>query len=116
MIRNACVEDLDGLLDIENRSFTTDKITRRSFRYLLTQGNAATILEEQGKVIRGYSLLLFNDATSYARLYSLAVDPACQTVLGELRRRLAEELGKTGDASFVVPEISYDGWVLKSGL
>jgi ribosomal protein S18 acetylase RimI-like enzyme len=76
MIRTAHVEDLDALLEIENRSFTTDKISRRSFRYLLTQGNAATLIEEQGGVMRGYSLLLFNLATSYARLYSLAVDPA----------------------------------------
>ncbi len=75
MIRQARVDDLDALLDIENRCFTSDKITRRSFRYLLTQGNAATIVEEQGTAIRGYSLLLFNHATSYARLYSLAVDP-----------------------------------------
>ena len=76
MIRQARVEDLDALLGIENRSFTSDKITRRSFRYLLTQGNAATLLDEQDHTIRGYTLLLFNDATSYARLYSLAVDPA----------------------------------------
>lgn len=76
MIRQARLSDLDRLLAIENRSFTSDKITRRSFRYLLTQGNAETLVDEEAGVIRGYSMLLFNDATSYARLYSLAVDPA----------------------------------------
>lgn len=75
MIRQARLEDLDRLLAIENHSFDADKITRRSFRYLLTQGNAETLVDEDDGVIRGYTMLLFNDATSYARLYSLAVDP-----------------------------------------
>ncbi len=78
MIRPATLDDLDALVDIEDRCFDSDRLSRRSFRYLLTEGNAETLVEEQGGVIRGYTMLLFNTGTSLARLYSLAVDPAQQ--------------------------------------
>ncbi|MEJ2106738.1 MAG: ribosomal protein S18-alanine N-acetyltransferase [Acidiferrobacteraceae bacterium] len=75
MIRAARPEDLDALVAIENRSFTVDRFSRRSFRYLLTRANAETLVfEEEGRVL-GYVMLLFNTGTSLARLYSLAVDP-----------------------------------------
>lgn len=75
MIRAARPEDLDALVAIENRSFTADRFSRRSFRYLLTRANAETLVfEEEGEVL-GYVTLLFNTGTSLARLYSLAVDP-----------------------------------------
>ncbi len=78
VIRPAQLDDLDTLLNIENRCFTADRITRRSFRHLLTEGNAETLVEEAGGVIRGYIMVLFNEGTSLARLYSLAVDPGFQ--------------------------------------
>jgi len=76
MIRPATIEDLDVLLDIENRSFKSDRLTRRNLRYLLTRANAATLLEEEKGVTRGYAMLLFHTGTSLARLYSYAVAPA----------------------------------------
>ena len=78
MIRHATLDDLDALVGIEDSSFDSDRMSRRSFRYLLTEGNAETLVEEENGVIRGYSMLLFNMGTSLARLYSLAVDPAYQ--------------------------------------
>lgn len=78
MIRHATLDDIDALVGIEDSCFDSDRMTRRSFRYLLTEGNAETLVEEENGVIRGYSMLLFNMGTSLARLYSLAVDPAQQ--------------------------------------
>lgn len=75
MIRPATLQDLDALVQIENRSFVTDRITRRNFRYLLTKANAATLVEVEGGMVRGYAMLLFHTGTSLARLYSYAVDP-----------------------------------------
>lgn len=75
MIRTATLNDLDGLVAIENRSFITDRFSRRIFRYLLTKANAATLVDEAGGVIRGYVIILFNMGTSLARIYSFAVDP-----------------------------------------
>ncbi|BBA35912.1 N-acetyltransferase GCN5 [Methylocaldum marinum] len=75
MIRAATLDDLDALVRIEDRCFDTDRISRRNFRYLLTKANAATLVDEQFGVIRGYSMVLFHSGTSLARLYSYAVDP-----------------------------------------
>jgi ribosomal-protein-alanine acetyltransferase len=75
MIREARLSDLDGLLDIENRSFQTDRLSRRSFQYLLKRGNATTLLDEEDGRVRGYALVLYNRGTSLARLYSIVVDP-----------------------------------------
>jgi ribosomal protein S18 acetylase RimI-like enzyme len=88
MIRPASLLDLDALLAIENRCFDLDRLSRRSFRYMLTKANAQTLVYEDQAGIRGYVMVLFNRGTSMARLYSIAV-------LSELRgtgagRRLAE--------------------------
>ena len=76
MFRFASTEDLDALVAIENHSFETDRISRRSFRYLLTHANAATLVDDAEGGIRGYAMVLFNTGTSLARMYSYAVEPA----------------------------------------
>ncbi len=76
MIRPARLSDLTALLAIENRCFQTDRLSRRNFRYPLTQAKAATLLLEADGAVQGYVMLLFNQGTSLARLYSVAVDPA----------------------------------------
>ena len=78
MIRHATLNDLDALVRIEDSCFETDRLSRRNFRYLLKKGHAETLVEEEKGVVRGYTMLLFNDGISMARLYSLAVDPQYQ--------------------------------------
>lgn len=76
MIRKARLTDVPALVRIENRSFKTDRFSRRSFRYLLSQANAVTLVEVAGDgTLRGYVMVLFSRGTSLARLYSIAVDP-----------------------------------------
>lgn len=77
LIRPAAAADVDALVQIENRAFVTDRISRRAFRYLLSRANAATLVDTggDGNRLRGYAMLLFNRGTSLARLYSIAVDP-----------------------------------------
>jgi ribosomal protein S18 acetylase RimI-like enzyme len=75
MLRHATLDDIPALLAIEQQCFTTDRLSRRSFRHLLTRGNAVTLLDENENRIRGYVLLLFSRGTSMARLYSIAVHP-----------------------------------------
>ena len=74
MIRPATLDDLDALEALEKRAFETDRLSRRNFRYLLTEANAATLIDEKNGVVRGYAMILFNTGTSLARLYSYAVD------------------------------------------
>ena len=74
-VRAAALTDLDALVEIENRCFDTDRLSRRSFRHLLTRGRAATLVAVRAGAILGYVLVLFSRGTSLARIYSLAVDP-----------------------------------------
>src|SRR4051794_7484116 len=90
IIRRATVSDIPALLEVERRSFETDRLTRRNFNYLLKRGNAVCLVEthpvektgtenqgvdKKAERITGYVLLLFNAGTSLSRLYSFAVDP-----------------------------------------
>ena len=75
-LRLAVPGDLEALVAIENKAFTSDRISRRSFRELLTRPTAAFVVHvsEEGR-INGYAMLLLRRGTAMARLYSLAVDP-----------------------------------------
>ena len=78
-IRPARADDLDALVDLENAVFSADRISRRSFRKLLTADSAAILVVEaaagpgEGTPISGYAALLYRRGTALARLYSLAV-------------------------------------------
>lgn len=109
MIRDATLDDLDALVEVENRCFDSDRLSRRSFRYLLTKGNAEIIVEEDNGVLRGYAMLLFNTGTSLARLYSLAVDPAQQRKgVASALVQAAEEKARVNDAVTLRLEIRKD--------
>lgn len=75
MLRHATLDDIPALLAIEQQCFATDRLSRRSFRHVLTHGNATMVLDEDRGLVRGYVLLLFSRSTSVARLYSIAVQP-----------------------------------------
>ena len=77
-IRLARVEDLDRLLDLENRCFELDRLSRRSFRHFLASDTASCLVAERGGELLGYALVLFHGRTALARLYSMAVAPEHQ--------------------------------------
>tara|TARA_R110002167_G_scaffold128876_2_gene311507 strand:- start:1907 stop:3040 length:1134 start_codon:yes stop_codon:yes gene_type:complete len=74
LIRLASSEDLEPLLALENRCFSSDKLNRRSFRHFLLGQHSRCLVVEQQQQILGYILLLFRRGSSLARIYSLAVD------------------------------------------
>ncbi len=74
-IREATRDDITALMDIEERSFSSDRLSRRSFRHLLTEGNSVTLVDQMGDAVRGYITLLFRDDVSLARIYSIATAP-----------------------------------------
>ena len=76
MIRAAVLGDLNQLETLENSCFSTDRLSRRQLRYLLTKGKASLLVEEREEGgLKGYVAILFSKATSMARLYSIAVRP-----------------------------------------
>ncbi len=78
MIRPATLEDLPALLEIETLAFTRDRISRRNFRHLLTQGHAVSLVDADREGLCGNITVLFRHTTPLARVYSLAVAPRCR--------------------------------------
>jgi ribosomal protein S18 acetylase RimI-like enzyme len=78
MIREAGTDDLGALIAIENAVFTSDRISRRSFREFLASPRAILRVAEVAGEVAGYYLVLFRQGTAAARLYSLAVAPHWQ--------------------------------------
>jgi len=75
VIRPARVGDIPALIEIEERCFTTDRLSRRSFQHLLTRAHALSVVAQIGERVAGYAIVLLHGNTSLARLYSLAVAP-----------------------------------------
>jgi ribosomal protein S18 acetylase RimI-like enzyme len=71
--RPASIEDIDALITIEDKCFSSDKLSRRSFRRFITNKQSTFLICcHQSKVI-GYLLIVFHRGTRLARLYSMAV-------------------------------------------
>lgn len=110
MIRPATADDISALVEIENRAFTTDRISRRAFRYLMSKANAATLVStEEGGGISGYAIVLFNRGTSLARLYSVAVDADRQRHgIGSELLAAAEAVARQHAAAYMRLEVRAD--------
>jgi|TARA_R100000049_G_scaffold785_1_gene1709 ribosomal protein S18 acetylase RimI-like enzyme/predicted double-glycine peptidase len=96
--RPARPEDLDALVDLEQRCFDGDRLSRRSFRHWIRQAHSGLIVahglsDEAGAegALAGYALVILQRGTRMARLYSIAADPACRGKgLGEQLMNAAE--------------------------
>ncbi|MGZ8136145.1 MAG: peptidase C39 family protein [Methylococcaceae bacterium] len=75
LIRQAQTTDLDDLVKLENVSFITDRLSRRSFRHWLTTEHRALLVAEVMQSVVGYILIIYHPGTRLARVYSLAVLP-----------------------------------------
>ena len=74
MIRPANLQDIPALAVLEKASFSSDRLSRRSLRYMLTKAHASLLVAEDASGLAGYVLVLYSRGTSMARLYSIAVD------------------------------------------
>lgn len=79
-IRKALSRDLEALLQIEQSCFSSDRMSRRSFRHHIQTPDSVLLIAEgdspegEDRVL-GYGLCLLRKGTRLARLYSLAVLP-----------------------------------------
>ena len=76
IIRKAVLSDLDELLRLESAAFSSDRLSRRSFRRWLKHAGCVFLVCEDADALSGYILIILRRGTRLARLYSLAVDPA----------------------------------------
>ena len=77
-IRPATPRDIPALLAIEERSFETDRMSRRSFQHLLLRANADCLVATSGGSVVGYFATFYRRTIPTGRLHSLAVDPRTQ--------------------------------------
>ena len=69
------LRDLDALIALERGVFTTDILSRRSFRRFLTAAGPTLLVAAADGRLAGYVLVLYPPRSGHARLYSIAVAP-----------------------------------------
>jgi ribosomal-protein-alanine acetyltransferase len=106
-IRPAVADDLEALVEIEQRCFESDRLSRRSFRHFLASDTAECLVAEQDGRLLGYALVLFHGRTALARLYSMAVAPEHQgRGLGRALLQAAEAAALDGGAAVMRLEVN----------
>lgn len=71
--RPANINDIDALIAIEDGCFSSDKLSRRSFkRFIINQQSIVLVCFKQQEIV-AYLLIVFHRGTRLARLYSMAV-------------------------------------------
>lgn len=77
-IREARLQDLDGLVDLEALTFHNERLTRRHFYYLLTRSHATTLVVINAGSVMGYASVAWRKGSCKAHLISIAVHPSCR--------------------------------------
>ena len=106
-IRKALGTDIDELLRLESLAFQGDRLSRRSFKRWLRHSGCIFLVREENGALGGYILVILRRGTRLARLYSLAVDPACQgkgIAIGLMER--AEHAARDAGALYMRLEVA----------
>lgn len=72
-VRRAVPADSNDLIDLENASFSGDRLSPRQWRHHLRSDHARILVVEIEKHVRAAAVLFFRKDSPLARLYSLAV-------------------------------------------
>jgi [ribosomal protein S18]-alanine N-acetyltransferase len=109
VVREARPRDLDAITRLENESFDTDRVSRRSLREFLRAKPrpviAATIEDE----LAGYALIALRKGSRSARIYSLAVHTRfARRGVGRALLRASEAYARRHGRSALTLEVRYD--------
>ena len=74
VIREARPRDLDAIARLENESFESDRVSRRSLREFLRAPHRPLIVATIDDELAGYALVSLRKGARVLRIYSLAVD------------------------------------------
>ncbi len=109
IVRKACSHDLPSLLLLENQCFEHDRLSPRSFQWMISRAHASLIVAQAEGQLMGYALLLFRRGTSLARLYSIAISPAARGQgLGKRLLAEAEESARSSGCAYLRLEVRPD--------
>ena len=107
--RQASADDLESLLTLENQCFEHDRLSPRSFQWMITRAHASLIVAQHQQRVMGYALLLFHRGTSLARLYSIAIAPEARGHgLGKRLLSEAEQRAREHDCAYLRLEVRSD--------
>ena len=94
-IRRARLSDLEALLGLERRAFTTDHLSPRQYRHHLTNDSACVLAAVDASGLLGKAVVFFRKNSRIARLYSIAVSDAARgRGIGEALMRAAERAAR----------------------
>ncbi|WP_122858183.1 peptidase C39 family protein, partial [Pseudomonas viridiflava] len=109
IFRDAVDSDVEDLLFLENQCFEGDRLTARSFNWMIRRANACLIVAERAGQLTGYALVLFHRGTSLGRLYSLAIADAARGLgLGKQLLQHAEQRAVERDCAYLRLEVRPD--------
>ncbi len=77
-IRAARPADLDALVELENRSFDTDRVSRTQYRRHIDSATGVVLIAQSGAKIAGSALVFLRSRSRRARLYSIAIAHDCR--------------------------------------
>jgi ribosomal protein S18 acetylase RimI-like enzyme len=111
-IRRARQADVSALVLLEERCFSSDRLSRRNFLRLLRTGHCICLVAERAGAIVGYGLVLLHGATALAHLYSIAVDPKRQGEgIGSVLLEACEDAARTAGRAVLRLEVRPDNKV-----
>jgi ribosomal protein S18 acetylase RimI-like enzyme len=77
-VRAGGVDDLDVLVALERDVFGADSMSAKSLKHFLDAPTADVLIGACNGDVAGCAIVLFRTGSNLARLYSLAVVPACE--------------------------------------
>ncbi len=109
VVRAARSRDLDAIARLENASFETDRVSRRSLREFLRADHRPMIVATIGDELAGYALVSLRKTSLAVRIYSLAVDAQfARRGVGRALLAACEAYARRNRRAALTLEVRYD--------
>ncbi|MGH6796797.1 MAG: GNAT family N-acetyltransferase [Roseiarcus sp.] len=109
IIREARPRDLDAIARLENESFETDRVSRRSLRQFLRAPHRPVIAAAIDDELAGYALVALRKGARAVRIYSLAVDVRfARRGVGRVLLQACEAYARRHRRAALTLEVRYD--------
>lgn len=109
VIREARPRDLDAIARLENESFETDRVSRRSLREFLRAPHRPVIAATIDDELAGYALVALRKGARVVRIYSLAVSARfARRGVGRALMQACEAYARRHRRAALILEVRYD--------
>jgi [ribosomal protein S18]-alanine N-acetyltransferase len=109
IVRAARRGDLDAIARLENESFETDRVSRRSLHEFLRAAHRPVITAFIDDELAGYALVSLRKTSRAVRIYSLAVDPRfARRGVGRALLQACEAYARGHRRATLTLEVRYD--------